>query len=83
MQMAMARNSGYSQKFSVDFMNKKYFLIISEVLPEWLKPYNKNKFDSDWYENNVWVNVVSTPVLAYYTPIYTNQDLGCAIYVPK
>ncbi|MGD0751741.1 MAG: hypothetical protein ABSA23_10055 [Anaerolineales bacterium] len=83
MEMAMARNSGYSQKFSADIANKKFSLIISEVLPKWLKPYNKNKFDRDWYENNVWVNVVSTPVLANYTPIYTNQDLGFAIYVPK
>jgi hypothetical protein len=83
MEMAMARNSGYSQKFSADVKNKKFSLIISEVLPKWLKPYSKNKFDRDWYENNVWVNVVSTPVLAYYTPIYTNQDLGFAIYAPK
>jgi len=83
MEMAMARNPDYSQKFSADIKNQKFSLIISEVLPKWLKPYNKNKFDPDWYENNVWVNVVSTPVLTYYIPIYTNQDLGFAIYAPK
>jgi len=83
MEMAMARNSGYSQAFSADIKNTKFSLIVSEVLPKWLKPYSRNKFDRDWYENNVWVNVVSTPVLAYYTPIYTNQDLGFAIYAPK
>ncbi len=83
MEMAMARNSAYAQKFSTDIRNKKFSLIISEVLPKWLKPYRKNKFDRDWYENNVWVNVVSTPVLASYTAIYTNPDLGFAVYVPK
>jgi len=83
MEMAMARNSAYGQKFSADIKEQKFSLIISEVLPKWLKPYEKNKFDRDWYENNVWVDVVSTPVLAYYTPIYTNQDLGFAIYAPK
>jgi hypothetical protein len=83
MEMAMARNSGYAQKFSTDIKNKKFSLIISEVLPKWLKPYNKNKFERDWYENNVWVEVVSTPVLNSYIAIYTNQDLGFAIYIPK
>ena len=83
MEMAMARNSGYSQKFSADIKGQKFSLIVSEVLPKWLKPFDKNKFDPDWYENNVWVDVVSTPVLANYTPIYTNQDLGFAIYAPK
>jgi hypothetical protein len=83
MEMAMARNSGYAQMFSTDIKNRKFSLIISEVLPEWLKPYSKNKFASDWYENNVWVDEVATPVLASYTAIYTNQDLKFAIYVPK
>jgi hypothetical protein len=83
MEMAMARNAGYSQKFSADVKNQKFSLIVSEVLPKWIKPFSKNQFDRDWYENNVWVGVVSTPVLAYYTPIYTNTDLGFAIYAPK
>jgi hypothetical protein len=83
MEMAMAKNPAYSQKFSTDIKNQKYSLIISEILPKWLKPFNKNQFDRDWYENNVWVQVVSTPILAYYSPIYTNTDLGFAIYAPK
>jgi len=83
MEMAMARNSAYSQKFSTDIEQQKFSLIISEVLPKWPKPFTKDKFAPDWYENNVWVNVVSTPVLAYYAPIYTNLDLGFAIYAPK
>jgi hypothetical protein len=82
-EMAMARNSAYSQKFSTDIKNQKYSLIVSEVLPKWLKPFNKKQFERDWYENNVWVDVVSTPVLTYYTPIYTNEDLGFAVYAPK
>jgi hypothetical protein len=82
-EMAMARNPAYSQKFSTDIKNQKYSLIVSEVLPLWLKPYNKNQFDRDWYESNVWVNVVSTPVLASYTPIYINLDMGFAVYAPK
>jgi hypothetical protein len=83
MEMAMARNPVYSQKFSTEIKDQKFSLIVSEVLPKWIKSYSKNKFDRDWYENNVWVAVVSTPVLASYTPIYVNQDLGFAIYAPK
>ncbi len=83
MEMAMARNSEYSRKFSTDIKDQKFSLIVSEVLPKWLKPYKKGEFAPDWYENNVWVNVVSTPVLTYYAPIYTDQDLGFAIYAPK
>jgi hypothetical protein len=83
MEMAMARNPGYSRKFAADIEAQKFSLIVSEVLPKWQKPFEKNKFDRDWYENNVWVEVVSTPVLAYYTPIYSNPDLGFAIYAPK
>jgi hypothetical protein len=82
-EMAMARNPAYRQQFATDIKNQKYSLIVSEVLPTWEKPFNKNQFDRDWYENNVWVDVVSTPVLAYYTPIYTNEDLGFAVYAPK
>lgn len=82
-EMAMARNPAYSQQFSTDIKNQKYSLIVSEVLPAWLKPFHKNQFARDWYENNVWVDVVSTPVLAYYTPIYINEDLGFAVYAPK
>ncbi len=83
MEMAMARNPAYRQKFSTDIKDQKYSLIVSEVLPAWLKPFKKNQFDRDWYENNVWVDVVSTPILAHYTPIYTNVDLGFAVYAPK
>ena len=83
MEIAIARNSGYIQKFSADIHNKKFSFIISEVLPKWLKPYSKIKFDRDWYEYNVGVNIVSTPVLSNYAPIYTNLDLGFAIYAPK
>jgi hypothetical protein len=83
MEMAMARNSEYSQKFLADIKNQKFSLIISEVLPKWPKPFERTNFDRDWYENNVWVDVVSTPVLTYYVPMYVNQDLGFAIFAPK
>ena len=83
MEMAMARNSEYGKKFSTDIKNQRFSLIISEVLQKWPKHFDRANFERDWYENNVWVEVVSTPVLTYYAPIYVNQDLGFAIYAPK
>jgi hypothetical protein len=83
MEMAMARNTEYEEKFSADIKNQKFSLIISEVLQKWPKHFDRNNIDKDWYENNVWVEAVSTPILTYYDPVYINQDLGFAIYAPK
>ncbi len=83
MEMAMARNTEYSKKFATDIKDQKFSLIISEVLQPWPKPFDKANIIRDWYENNVWVEVVSTPILAYYNPIYTDTDFGFAIYAPK
>jgi hypothetical protein len=83
MEMAMARNKEYKSQFQSDVKNQKFSLIVSEILQPWDKPYNPNSFERDWYENNVWVDVVATPILNYYTPIYVNKDFGIAIYAPK
>ncbi len=83
MEMAMARNEEYKRQFKNDMENHRYSLIISEVLVPWAKSFTPDFFDRDWYENNVWVEYVSIPVLENYTPIYSNKEVGVAIYAPK
>lgn len=82
MEMAMANNRDYRSQFVSDLENQRFSLIVSEILPTWEKPFELPIVDPYWYENNAWVDFVSTPVLNYYTPIYIN-DIGIAIYAPK
>jgi hypothetical protein len=83
MEMAMANNRDYRAQFVSDMENQKYSLIVSEILGIWPKSLPPKSFEPDWYENNVWVDSVSIPVLDYYVPIYINQNFGIAIYAPK
>jgi hypothetical protein len=83
MEMAMANNLDYRSQFVSDVENHKFSLIVSEILGNWPKQFPPDLFERDWYENNVWVNFVSIPVLDNYKPIYTNTEIGLAIYAPK
>jgi len=83
MEMAMARNSEYKEEFLVDVKSRRFSLIVSEALIQWEKPFDGVKFDSDWYENNVWVDAVSIPILSFYDPVYIDREAGFAIYAPK
>jgi hypothetical protein len=83
MEMAMARNQVYKEKFVGDLQNHKFSFIVSEILSIWPKNFDPNFIDPYWYENNVWVDLVGIPVSNYYLPIYINQNYGIAIYEPK
>jgi hypothetical protein len=83
MEMAMANNLDYRNQFVSDIENHKFSLIVSEILGNWPKSFSPDLFERDWYENNVWVDFVSIPILDYYIPIYTNIEIGLAIYAPN
>ena len=82
MEMAMANNWDYRSRFVNDLENHKFPLIVSEILGNWQKSFSPDLFERDWYENNIWVDFVSIPILDHYSPIYIDKDIGVAIYAP-
>lgn len=79
MEMAMANNQGYLQKFENDLRSHRFSLIISEVL----NPVLQNSSHNFGEENNAWVEHVSIPILNYYQEKMRLQDVGVEILVPK
>jgi hypothetical protein len=80
MEMAMATNQKYLDQFWEDMEYQKFDLIVSSVLWEGPQRPGENPY---WYENNVWSNNIVFPIQRYYQPIYVNNDVDLAIYVPK
>ncbi|MDI6768282.1 MAG: hypothetical protein QMD04_01240 [Anaerolineales bacterium] len=80
MEMAMARNTIFRDQFWADIEDKRFSLIISETLKHW----HQNRYAAPyWYENNIWIDYISSTILNFYTPVYTNSDLDVSIYAPK
>jgi hypothetical protein len=79
MEMAMANNLPYLDQFRQDIREQKFAFIISEALTIWPQdgraPYG--------YENNVYIQYISLPILEYYLPVYSNKEVGVAIYTPN
>ena len=76
--MAMANNADWLQQFQQDIQDQEFSLIISEPLTIWPQD-GRAPFG---YENNVFIEYVSLPILEYYQSVYMNKDLGVAIYAP-
>jgi hypothetical protein len=79
MEMAMAGNPYYLDKFHDDIKNQRFEMIISEPLFTQLK----GRTESFGEENDAWVNQVSIPVLCYYTPETTLRDVRIQLLVPR
>ncbi len=79
MDQAMGNNGQYFDHFYQDLKNKRFKLIVSDVLRTKYQP----KEESFSEENNSYVKWVSRPVLDYYKPIVTIKDLGIQLLVPK
>ena len=79
MDMAMAENEDYFEKFYKDIANYRFSMIISEPL--------HTSFQGGEYEfgneNDAWVKWVSIPLLCYYEPVETYPVFGVQILVPK
>jgi hypothetical protein len=79
MEMAMAGNPYYLEKFHDDIKNQRFEMIVSEPLFTQLK----GRDESFGEENDAWVNQVSIPVLCYYTPERTLRDVRIQLLVPR
>ncbi|MEW5871966.1 MAG: hypothetical protein AB1894_22040 [Chloroflexota bacterium] len=79
MEMAMAGNRGYLDRFQQDLKNQRFALIISE--PFFLVEKDKTTIFGE--ENNAWVNEVSRYVLCYYKQDSYFQNVDVQIYAPR
>jgi hypothetical protein len=79
MEMAMAGNKQYFSQFDNDLQNHRFALIIAE--PQFLNYQGRNYPFGN--ENDTWVKWVSTPLLQYYKPIWSENENNLEAYVPK
>jgi len=74
----MANNHSYRDQFLENIMSHKFSIIISEIHADSYQSENA----PFGYENNVWFDDVSFPILKYYRIIYKNEVLNLGIYAP-
>ncbi len=79
MEMAMAKNREYLDKFHQDLASHRFDLIISE--PIYLKEKQQDVRFSE--ENNAWVEQVSKSVWCYYKPKLLIKSVSLQILVPR
>ena len=79
MENALQDNEEYFNKFYQDLIEQRFSLIISEPLYTSFQK-EKEQFGS---ENNAWVKWVSIPMLCYYKPELTFNELGIQFLVPR
>ncbi len=79
MDQAMADDADYFASFYRDLADRRFSLIISE--PLWVKYQGGTYHFGD--ENDAWVKWVSAPVLCYYEPLETFQEVGLQLLVPR
>jgi hypothetical protein len=81
MDQAMSGNKAYFDGFYEDLKNHRFSLIVTEPLQRTIV------FESDdrnfGEENNVWVYWVSRPLLKYYQPLVTHDEVGVQLLVPR
>jgi hypothetical protein len=80
MNQALSANSEYFAKFHKALENKEYSLIISEPLRKTFTEESERNFSS---ENNAWVFWVSRPLLTYYKPLVTLDEVGVQLLIPR
>ena len=79
MDQALAANAAYFAGFYRDLAQHRFSLIIGEVM----RTYLQGEESSSGSENNAWVKWVSTPVLCYYSPLDTYEDVNVQVLVPR
>jgi len=77
MDQAMGNNAAYFQNYYRDLANKRFSLIVIEVL----RLRRTTGAFSD--ENNDWVDWVSKPTLCFYQPLATYDDINVQLLVPR
>lgn len=79
MNQAMSSNRPYFEGFYKDLADRRFSLIVSELLRT---PIKDSSFQFG-EENNAWVKWVSTPILCYYEEKQTLKEVGVQLLVPK
>jgi len=77
MDQAMGGNAAYFQNYYRDLANKRFSLIVIEVL----RLRRTSGAFSD--ENNDWVDWVSKPTLCFYQPLATYDNINVQLLVPR
>jgi hypothetical protein len=78
MDQAMAGNEEFFRGFYRDLADKRFALIVSEIL----FTRQQDRTSAFGEENNVWVAWVSEPLLCYYKPSETMKKVGIQLLVP-
>ncbi len=79
MEMAMSGNPNYLGALREDLQNRRFSLIVSHPL----KIQYQGRARPFGEENDAWVRGVSEPVLCYYEPVATYQDVGVQLLIPR
>lgn len=79
MDQAMAGNADYFRLFYTDLAARRFALIISDPLRTSIKEQSFGFLE----ENNAWVKWVARPVLCYYEPLETFEELRLQLLKPK
>ncbi len=77
MDQAMGNNAAYFRNYYQDLSNKRFSLIVIEVL----RLRRTTGAFSD--ENNDWVDWVSKPTLCFYQPLVTYDNINVQLLVPR
>jgi hypothetical protein len=79
MEMAMAGNMTYLQRFYDDLANRRFAMIISQPIRDTVDEPGEMFRD----ENVVWVRRVARPILCSYQPVETIQGMGLQFLLPR
>lgn len=80
MDQAMSGNAAYFAEFYKDLQNHRFSLIVSEPLRKSMADEDIRNFAE---ENNSWVYWVSRPLLKYYKPKVTYDEVGVQLLIPR
>jgi len=80
MDQALSGNQAYFDAFYEDLKNHRFSLIVSEPLRKSMADESIRNFGE---ENNAWVFWVSRPLLKYYKPKVTFDEVGVQLLVPR
>ena len=78
MNQAMSANEAYFDQFAADLANRRFDLIVSDALPQFLRGSN-NQFGE---ESDVWLEFVAGPLNDYYVP-FRKLPTGIWLLAPK
>jgi hypothetical protein len=80
MNEALSGNQAYFDGFYEDLKNHRFALIVSEPLRKSMANEEIRNFAE---ENNAWVYWVSKPLLKYYKPKVTYDEVGVQLLIPR